>query len=52
MVPGYVIGIEEYKQILTAEESIKKQEALQNSNDLDTFIEKLSNNNLCQVFRK
>lgn len=34
MLPGYAITIEEYKQILTNEENIKKQESLQNSNDL------------------
>ncbi len=52
MVPDYAITIEEYKQILTAEESIKKQEVLQNSNDLESFVRKLENNNLSQVFRK
>jgi hypothetical protein len=34
MVPEYAITIEEYKQILTADDSIKKQEVLQNSNEL------------------
>jgi len=52
MLPGYTIDIEQYKQILTAEENIKKQESLQNSSDIETFIQKLANNNLCQVFRK
>lgn len=52
MMPGYSITIEEYKQILTNEENIKKQESLQNSNDLEQFVAKLNNNCLSQVFRK
>lgn len=52
MMPNYQITIEEYKQILTDEGNIKKQESLQNSNDLEQFIAKLNNNNLSQVFRK
>jgi predicted RNA-binding protein Jag len=51
-VHDFQLEVEEYKEISTGGENVKKQEALQNSNNIEEFVERMQNNHLHQVFRK
>lgn len=53
MVPdAKPINFEEYKQIVSNESYIKRQEVLDHKLSVDEFVQKLSDNNLIQIFRQ
>lgn len=51
MLPGVNITLDEYKEVVSNPNSVKNQEVLANKLNLNEFIEKLKDNNLCEVVR-
>lgn len=51
MVPNFTIQIDDYKEIVSNPQQIKKQEVLANKLQLNEFIQKLKDNHLYEVVR-